>query len=146
MKAYGDRGGTAPLSFLTSALEEDKRPAPAALPPNKEPLLPIQRGTRSRGGRCGEEKYVFSLSRMESRNLGASSPWHSVYRLSYIEPEEDKTFQIYYFLTHSRRLLTGFKHEVEDLVHFRAKKQLYLFLTRRKQVTESVSPARACVT
>jgi len=71
MKAYADRGGTAPLSFLTSALEEDKRPAPAALPPNKEPLLPIQRGTRSRGGRFGEEKHVSPpLSRIESRYLG----------------------------------------------------------------------------
>jgi hypothetical protein len=65
MKAYGDRGGTAPLSLLTLALEEDKRPATAALPPNKEPWLPIQQGTRCRGGRFDEEKYVFPLSRFE---------------------------------------------------------------------------------
>ena len=91
MKAYRDRGGTAPLSFLTSALEEDKRPAPVALPPKKEPLLPIQRGTRSRGGRFGKEKYVFSLSRIESRYLWRPAR-DTVY--SYIEPEEDKKFQI----------------------------------------------------
>ena len=76
----------------------------------------------------------------------ASSPWHSIYRLKYIKPEEYKRFQIYYFLTHSRRLLTGFQDGVEELVHFSVKQQFYLLLTKRKQVTESVSPARACVT
>jgi len=66
MKAYGDRGGTTPLKLLTSALKEDKRPATTALPPNKQLLLPIQQGTRSWGGRFGEDKYVFPLSRFES--------------------------------------------------------------------------------
>jgi hypothetical protein len=46
-------------SFLNSALDEHELPAPAALPPKKEPFVYIQRGTRNRGGRFGEEKYFF---------------------------------------------------------------------------------------
>jgi hypothetical protein len=69
MKANGDRGYTTPLMLLTSQLKENKRPATAALPPNKELLLPIQQGIRRLCGRFGEEKYIFSLKRFDSRLL-----------------------------------------------------------------------------
>jgi len=73
MKAYGDRGGTAPLSFLTSALEEDKWPAPAALPPNKEPLLPIQRGPEA-GAEASEKRNMCLLCRDSSQDSSGVQP------------------------------------------------------------------------
>jgi hypothetical protein len=63
-------GGIAPLILWPRHYMEvgDQFHAPAALPPGKEPLVPIDRrlgGPQSRSGRCGEEKNSEPLPRIE---------------------------------------------------------------------------------